>query len=74
MTRPMNIVQLKEQNKQSEKDIRKDERDKMVDKLELLLCSHHKYVGSYRVITGTPEEIYDELFDAMQELRKGELK
>jgi hypothetical protein len=39
-------------------------------------CAHHKYVGSYRVITGTPEEIYDELFDAMQALRQqaGELK
>jgi hypothetical protein len=31
MTRPMNIVQLKEQNKQSEKDIRKDEKNKMLE-------------------------------------------
>jgi uncharacterized protein (UPF0297 family) len=50
--------------------IRKQERDKVLDELERLLCAHHKYVGSYRVITGTPEEIYDELFDAMQALRQ----
>jgi hypothetical protein len=42
----------------------------VLDELERLLCAHHKYVGSYRVITGTPEEIYDELFDAMQALRQ----
>ena len=45
------------------------ERDKVLDILEQLLCARHKYVGSSRVITGTPEEIYDELFDAMQALR-----
>jgi len=49
--------------------IRQSEREKVLDKLERLLCAHHKYVGSYRVITGTNEEIYDELFDAMQDLR-----
>lgn len=46
--------------------------EKVLDKLEQLLCAHHKYVGSYRVITGTNEEIYDEMFDAMQEFRKSE--
>ena len=45
------------------------ERDKVLDILEQLLCARHKYVGSSRVITGTPEEIYDELFDAMQAIR-----
>jgi len=55
--------------------IRKAERDKWdkaMDRLEQLLCAHHKYVGSYRVITGTSEEIYDELFSAMQEIRQKE--
>jgi hypothetical protein len=52
--------------------IRKEGMDKVLNKLEQLLCAHHKYVGSYRVITGTPEEIYDELFNAMQDLRAGE--
>jgi len=47
-----------------------EERCKVLNKLEQLLCAHHKYVGSYRAITGTKEEIYDELFGAMQELRQ----
>ena len=33
MTRPMNVIELKEQNKQFEKDIRKDEQNKVFDKI-----------------------------------------
>lgn len=47
--------------------------ERVLDKLEQLLCAHHKYIGSYRVITGTNGEIYDEMFDAMQDFRKNGL-
>ena len=59
----------KEYWEQHDAVIRQDERKKVLDILEQLLCARHKYVGSSRVITGTPEEIYDELFDAMQAIR-----
>ena len=37
MTRPMNSIQLKEHNKQFEKDIRKDEREKVLKELDTRL-------------------------------------